>query len=87
MCDISQIVDLYSALETQSAVLLLGPAGCGKTTIYSMLAKALTLLHSRTHDSIHADEELLQDKLLSSRSSKSQVFPEIIIRISSTQDN
>ena len=42
---LSQIIQLYMAIQSGQPIILVGPAGCGKSTCYKMLAKTLTQLH------------------------------------------
>ncbi|KAK6485788.1 dynein heavy chain domain-containing protein 1-like [Huso huso] len=47
---IRNIIDLYHALQLTRAVILIGPAGSGKTTSYRSLAGALRRLAGRTEE-------------------------------------
>src|SRR5690348_7657542 len=40
---IEKIIQLYETLKTRHGVMLVGPSGAGKTTIYKVLASALAL--------------------------------------------
>jgi len=76
MCQIHQ---LYSCLSTAvcRGVLLVGPAGSGKTSCYRVLGKALTSLSSRcqyhTVDGTEPADDFFHEPIILPGSLKSQV--------------
>ena len=49
-------MQLYYALQMKQGILLIGPTGCGKTTMWSTLSKTLNLLHTKDSDPVYDDE-------------------------------
>ena len=50
-----KILQLYTALQEGSAVLICGPSGSGKSVLYKTLSLVLNKLHIRRDDSSGAD--------------------------------
>jgi len=46
----SQVIQLYETMLVRHGVMLVGPTGGGKTTVYRMLAATLARLHKDGHD-------------------------------------
>jgi len=44
-----QVIQLYDTMLVRHGVMLVGPTGGGKTTVYSVLADALEALHAAGH--------------------------------------
>nr|XP_054751474.1 dynein axonemal heavy chain 6-like isoform X1 [Lytechinus pictus]XP_054751475.1 dynein axonemal heavy chain 6-like isoform X1 [Lytechinus pictus] len=49
-CVVSKVIQLYETMIVRHGVMLVGPTGGGKTTVYQCLAKTLTDLHAAGED-------------------------------------
>ena len=51
-----QIMQLYYALQLKQGVILIGPAGCGKSTMSKVLSKALNVLRVKNSEIVYEDD-------------------------------
>ncbi|XP_039271711.2 dynein axonemal heavy chain 6-like [Styela clava] len=50
MSMVKKVIQLYETMLVRHGVMLVGPTGGGKTTVYNMLADTLTTLHKNGHE-------------------------------------
>ena len=59
---VPQVLQLNAGLEAHSPVVLVGPAGSGKSTCCQVLSRAINLLNYKLFAPDHSNDELTTDR-------------------------